>query len=98
METLVIFLYSLVPFITCAAYYPQVRRLMKASPEEIKSVSLLAWSTWLFCSLAGLLYGIYHLHDLLFCILTSIAIFWETSVIVITLYKRRLVRGRISGP
>lgn len=97
METFAVFLYSLIPFITSAAYYPQVRRLMKSSPEEIQSISLLAWGTWLFCSIAGLLYGIYHLRDLLFCILAGLSVFWESSVVLITLYKRRFRQSRPSG-
>lgn len=87
MENTVILLYSLLPFVSSSAYLPQVRKILTSSAEEVKSVSLGAWSLWLGCSIVTLLYGTIHLHDTLFCFVASVNTFWCALVIGITLYK-----------
>lgn len=89
MESLIVFLYSLTPFLTSAAYLPQIHKLLKSSPAEIRSLSLWAWFIWTGCSFVSLLYGLVRLHDTLFCVVAAISFLWCALIVGIALYKRR---------
>lgn len=92
MDYIVSFLYALVPLVNSWAYFPQAYKLYKAEPVEVRSVSIGSWAMWLLCSLITLLYGLMKLHDPLFCAVAGVSVFWNVTVILLTVWKLQIGR------
>jgi hypothetical protein len=88
MEHIVVFLYALAPLFSTLGYLPQIRKLLHAAPQEVRGISLQAWSLWLGNSLIALAYGVVKLHDPLFITVSSVSMFWCALIIGLTLWKR----------
>jgi len=89
MDDFVSYLYALVPLVNSWAYFPQALKLYRAQPIEVRSVSIGSWVTWLLCSAITLFYGLFKLHDVLFCVVAAVSVFWNVAVIILTLWKLR---------
>lgn len=90
-ESIVIFLYMLVPLINTVGYIPQVVKIFRSSPEELRGVSLSAWALWLFAASVALAYGATILKDPLFIVVAAQNVFWVLLVIVLTVFRSRNV-------
>ncbi|MBL4590066.1 MAG: hypothetical protein JKY11_08320 [Alphaproteobacteria bacterium] len=87
MENTIISLYALIPFLASAAHIPQLRKAIISTPEELKGVSFMAWGVWWSCSLISLFYGLFHLGDIYFIIVSSVTLFWNSVFISLMSYK-----------
>lgn len=90
MEEIIALSYALLPLINSAAFLPQTVKLYKSSPEESRSISLESWMMWLAASVITLLYGIINLQDFLFCLVASVSVFWNLTLITLVMWKRLL--------
>lgn len=90
MEETIAFSYALLPLINSAAFLPQAFKLYKSTPEEARSISLEAWGIWLLASIITFLYGVINLHDPLFCLVASVSVFWNITLITLVVWKRVL--------
>ena len=88
IEYIVVFLYALAPVVSSLGYLPQLRKVLRSAPHELKGISLQAWTLWLGNSLVALAYGVIRLHDTLFITVCSISTFWCALLISLTLWKR----------
>ena len=52
-------------------------------------ISLIAWLIWDYTSIVSLLYSVFDVEDLKLSIVNSINVFFITTIILVTLYKRR---------
>ncbi len=86
LESFFLYLYPLVAVSSTLAYMPQIIRLLRS--EDIASVSLLSWCVWLIGSIVTLGYGVVHLKDLTFCIVTTLGTILMCGIVCIVLYKR----------
>ena len=88
VEYIVVFLYALAPLFSTLGYLPQIRKLLRAAPHEVRGISLQAWSLWLSNALIAVAYGVVKLHDPLFITVSSVSTFWCMLLIGLTLWKR----------
>jgi hypothetical protein len=89
MESIIIFLYACAPIISTCGYLPQVVKIIRSTPAELKGISIRAWMLWLTNSIIAFLYGLVHLHDPLFLVVTGIGLFWVGLVLGLTVAKQR---------
>lgn len=88
MEHIVVFLYALAPLFSTLGYLPQIRKLLRAAPHEVRGISIHAWLLWLGNALIAVAYGVVKLHDPLFILVSSVSVFWCLLLIGLTLWKQ----------
>ncbi len=81
-------LYSTVGVVVTFGYLPQVYKLLR-SQTPCRDISLIAWLIWDYTSIVSLLYSVFDVEDLKLSIVNSINVFFITTIILVTLYKRR---------
>lgn len=88
VEQVVVFLYALAPVLSSAGYLPQIRKLLRAKPHEVRGISTHAWFIWLANALIAVAYGVIRLHDPLFIVVSSVSAGWCSLLIMLTLWKQ----------
>jgi len=88
VENLVIFLYALAPLFSSLGYLPQIRKVLRAAPHEVRAISIQAWLLWFCNALIAVSYGILRIHDPLFITVSSVSAFWCALLISLTLWKQ----------
>mgnify|MGYP006277519317 CR=1 FL=1 len=93
METIIAYLYLCSGTLALAGYFPQLKTLFltKRSPTDI---SLKTWTIWLAEGTIGLLYGIYCLEDLLFCLIVGTDCLFIMTIIGLVIHRRYVVYGQ----
>lgn len=92
VEHIAVFLYALAPLFSSAGYLPQIRKVLRAAPHELRGISIHAWSVWLFNALIAVSYGVVKIRDPLFITVSSISASWCALLIGLTLWKS--LKGR----
>lgn len=95
METLFVVLYPLVAVLATVGYLPQIIRLLRAQCPEDK-MSLLAWGTWVITYAISLGYGVFHLQDTMYIVVTALGLVCICIICLLLLYNRH-VRFRKSA-
>ncbi|MBI4030603.1 MAG: hypothetical protein HY370_02910 [Proteobacteria bacterium] len=88
IENLVVFLYALAPLSSSIAYLPQIRKILRAAPHEVRGISIQAWSLWLCNALIAVFYGVLRIHDPLFITVSTVSALWCALLIGLTLWKQ----------
>jgi len=91
------FLYSGIAVIAIIGYTPQIIKLWQ-SDNDSKDVSILTWLIWMGTWVISLLYGIFELEDLKFCIVAVINLFGHSAVIGLTLRNRNRFKSSAQTP
>ncbi len=89
MESVFIFLYPLVGFVHIAGYFPQIRSLMLFQTRA-EGMSLSSWLTWCLGSSVSWGYGIFHLKDPMFCIVTGLGLLMCLLTTFLIVYNRHM--------
>lgn len=87
MEDVFVFLYPLLTINTIIAYLPQIMQLVKAEKAS-DDISLTSWYLWIGGSVIALGYGMFHLHDLMFCLTTGLNLLFMVTLVALVLYNR----------
>lgn len=85
IEALFTYMYPLLTFTSCFAYLPQIKELAVAKSMPT-GLSLMSWIIWMGESFISAGYGIFHLHDALFCLLSLLDLALIGSVLGLALY------------
>ncbi len=85
------FLYSTVGIIVAFGYLPQIARLLR-SKTRCDDISIPAWIIWNYTAIISLLYGYFDLSDLKLTIVNLVNVVCISSIILITLFKRKKYR------
>lgn len=85
-QTILTFIYSLVPMIGVSAYVPQIITLWK-SKKKLENFQFATWSLWLFAASISVMYGVFKLQDLMFTI-TSLANAIPLAIVIVLACKR----------
>lgn len=80
-------LYSGIAIIAIFGYTPQIVKLWQSKTNS-KDISILTWLIWMSAWVISLLYGIFELADLKFCIVAIINLLGHVGVIGLTLRNR----------
>lgn len=88
LENLVVLLYMMAPVLSSAGYLPQIRKLLRAAPHEVRGISIQAWLVWLANALIAVGYGVFRLHDPLFIVVSCVSAGWCALLIILTLWKQ----------
>ena len=87
MEQFFVFLYPVVVLVSIIGYIPQIKELIFAK-QPLKGISISSWLIWLLSSGLSLGYGVFHLHDLMFCLTTGVATLLIAGTTALILYNR----------
>ncbi len=87
MESVAVFLYPMVAIISVIAYLPQIKLLIFAQspPEQLATSS---WLMWWLSSAISLFYGLLHMNDTMFCIVSGLTLALVSATIVLILYNK----------
>ena len=88
VEYIVVLLYALAPILSSLGYLPQIRKVLRSAPHEVRGISIQAWFLWLGNALVAVAYGVIKLHDTLFITVSSVSAFWCALLICLTLWKQ----------
>lgn len=88
-ETIFLYLYPLVSTLGFAGYLPQIRNLIIAQ-EMPKGLSLAMWCFWLAEQSITSGYGIFHLKDLMFVILSLMDVGFLLTILLLSLYLKHI--------
>jgi hypothetical protein len=97
MEYAIALLYSFAPVVSTLGYLPQIAKLWRSSPGEAKSFSARAWALWLANGVVALAYGIVHLKDTLFIMVSSVSLLWVAIILGLVIWKQAQVGGSRTG-
>ena len=92
LKEIFIFLYPSVGLISISAFVPQIVSLIKSKTSPI-NISIQSWSLWVLSALISLGYGLFHLEDLMFIIISLNSFLLSAYVVVLTINKRYVVHG-----
>lgn len=81
-------LYSTIVIIAVFGYVPQLYKLWKSETDGM-DISIATWLIWLYTWVISLLYGIFELEDLKFCIVAVINLIGHFGIIGLTLRNRK---------
>lgn len=87
-EQIIVFLYALAPIFSSLGYLPQIRKVLRAAPHEVRGISIQAWLLWFCNALVAVLYGVLRIHDPLFITVSSVSALWCALLISLTLWKQ----------
>ena len=93
MEDIFVYLYPLLSFSCAVSYLPQIKALILARKAP-SSFAYLTWVIWFFESIICVGYGMFHLKDFLFCLL-SVLEFVFIGVVLALAYFNEYARFRI---
>lgn len=85
VDSLFAYIYPLLTFSSCFAYLPQIRQLALAKTLPT-GLSLLSWIIWLSESFIAAGYGLFHLHDPMFSLLSMLDLVLIGTVVMLILY------------
>lgn len=88
VEQVVVFLYALAPVLSSVGYLPQIRKVLKSAPHELRGISVHSWLIWFANALIAVAYGVVRIHDPLFITVSSISAGWCALLITLTLWKQ----------
>ncbi|MDP7141837.1 MAG: hypothetical protein QF692_08415 [Alphaproteobacteria bacterium] len=96
MGLLFMILYPLITFISCTAYWPQIKKLMKSSSGS-PDFCLKTWFLWVLESVVIAGYAYFTMSDLIFAVTACVPLVLDCIIIYLVLRNRFVRTGQASG-